>query len=162
MNTSRVILCALFLLTLAACASSPSLPPGSPVQYVSSPVQCVPYARQVSGVQLYGDAYTWWNSARAHNYQCSQVPRVGAVLVLARTSQMSEGHVATVSGITNSRHITVNHSNWGDNRGRRKVIYYAMPVEDVSAKNDWTRVKFWNYEKNVYGFPYAAKGFIYP
>ena len=74
---------------------------------------------------------------------------------------MPEGHVAVVSGIIDTRHITVNHSNWGDNRGRRKVLYHAMPVEDISARNDWTRVKFWNYEKNVYGFPYAAKGFIY-
>jgi hypothetical protein len=26
-------------------------------------LQCVPYARQVSGIQLYGDAHTWWDQA---------------------------------------------------------------------------------------------------
>jgi hypothetical protein len=26
-------------------------------------LQCVPYARQVSGIQIYGDAWTWWDQA---------------------------------------------------------------------------------------------------
>ena len=25
--------------------------------------QCVPFARLVSGIQLFGDAYTWWQQA---------------------------------------------------------------------------------------------------
>ncbi len=27
------------------------------------PLQCVPYAREHSGVKIYGDAYTWWDKA---------------------------------------------------------------------------------------------------
>lgn len=148
------------LLLLSACSTIPTLPANAPVSYVSSPISCVPYARQVSGLQLYGDAYSWWNAA-SPRYARGQTPRPGSVLVLDRTSRMTSGHVATVANVIDTRHITVNHSNWGNNSGRRKVIYHAMPVEDISSANDWTLVKFWNYEMNVYGFPYKAKGFIY-
>ena len=27
-------------------------------------LQCVPYARDVSGIQIYGDAHTWWDQAQ--------------------------------------------------------------------------------------------------
>ena len=27
------------------------------------PLQCVPYAREHSGIKLFGDAYTWWDQA---------------------------------------------------------------------------------------------------
>ena len=26
-------------------------------------LQCVPYARQVSGIRIFGDAHTWWGQA---------------------------------------------------------------------------------------------------
>ncbi|MDB5490169.1 MAG: hypothetical protein JWO78_18 [Micavibrio sp.] len=160
----RFLLPAMALFFLSACAAvttaPPRLPDNAPVTYTSTAESCVPYARRISGFQLYGDAYSWWDSAKP-KYMCGQTPQVGAAFILARTGKMPEGHVAIVTGVTDSRHITVTHSNWGDNRGRRKVLYHAMPVEDISLNNDWTRVKFWNYEKNVYGFPYAAKGFIY-
>lgn len=157
----RKLLPLISLILLSACATPPRLPDNAPVSYMSSAEQCVPYARRVSGIQLYGDAYSWWNTATPRGYRCGQVPQIGAAFILASTHQMPEGHVAVVNGITDARHITVTHSNWGDTRGRRKVLYHAMPVEDISPNNDWTRVKFWNYEKNVYGFPYASKGFIY-
>lgn len=160
MKLSGFLYVCLSLFLLSACATEKYLPPESPVRYVSKPVECVPYAREVSGIEIYGDAHTWWNRAKPR-YECGQEPRIGAVLVLSKTSKMTSGHVAVVKSIVNSRKITVTHSNWGNNRTRRKVIYYAMPVEDISANNDWTRVRFWNYEEGVYGFPYAAKGFIY-
>ncbi len=149
---------------LAACTTTaklPSLPPNAPVTYVSTPISCVPYARQVSGVQIKGDAYAWWNAAPPR-YQRSQMPSPGSVLVLDRSGKMRSGHVATVARVIDGRHITVNHSNWGNNQGRRRVIYHDMPVEDISPANNWTLVKFWNYEVNSYGFPYKAKGFITP
>ena len=157
-----------FLLSLAclltACSTTgglPTLPTNAPVSYRSSPISCVPYAREVSGIQISGDAYTWWNSA-SPRYQRVQTPRPRSVLVLDRTQKMRSGHVATVARVIDARHITVNHSNWGNNQGRRRVIYHDMPVEDISPRNDWTLVKFWNYEVNSYGFPYKAKGFITP
>lgn len=158
---TRFLLPALLSFLLSACASAPPrLPANAPVSYMDSAEQCVPYARRISGIDLYGDAYSWWDSARPR-YRCGQTPQVGAAFILASTAKMPEGHVAVVTGIADSRHITVTHSNWGNNRGRRKILYHAMPVEDISPDNNWTRVKFWNYEENVYGFPYAAKGFIY-
>ncbi len=153
----------LISLSLSSCATSapPKLPTSTPATFVSTPISCVPYARQVSGIQISGDAYSWWNSA-SPRYQRGQVPKAGSVLVLARTQKMRSGHVATVARVIDSRHITVNHSNWGNNTGRRSVIYHDMPVEDISKANDWSSVKFWNYEAGVYGFPYKAHGFIYP
>lgn len=148
------------LLLLSACSTLPSLPANTPASYVSTPISCVPYAREVSGIQIFGDAHTWWNKA-SPRYQRGQIPLPGSVLVLDRTSKMTSGHVATVARVMGPRHITVNHSNWGNNSGRRKVIYHAMPVEDISPNNDWTSVKFWNYEMGVYGFPYKSLGFIY-
>lgn len=160
MKRIRFHLLTIFMVMLSACSTVPSLPPNTPASFVSTPISCVPYARQVSGIQISGDAYTWWNNAPPR-YQRGQIPQPGSVLVLDRTSKMSSGHVATVKRVIDARHITVDHSNWGNNSGRRKVIYHAMPVEDISPANDWTSVKFWNYEMGVYGFPYKAKGFIY-
>ncbi|MEP2549877.1 MAG: CHAP domain-containing protein, partial [Marinomonas sp.] len=41
-------------------------------------LQCVPYARQLSGVQIYGDARTWWKQA-AGKYARGGRPQKGAV-----------------------------------------------------------------------------------
>ena len=42
-------------------------------------LQCVPYARRVTGVQIYGDAHTWWSQAEGR-YAKGSVPKVGAVM----------------------------------------------------------------------------------
>lgn len=154
------------LLLLAGCAgidiSEPvTSSPYATVRRVSSPVQCVPYARDVSGIWIRGDAYTWWDSA-APRYQRGHAPRPGAVMVLARTKQMKHGHLAVVKDIIGPRQINVTHSNWGNDRRSRRLIYDSMRVEDISPRNDWSSVRFWNIEDNVFGFPYAARGFIYP
>jgi hypothetical protein len=39
--------------------------------------QCVPFARAASGIQIYGDAWTWWEQADG-KYERGTVPRVGA------------------------------------------------------------------------------------
>lgn len=158
------------LLLLSACASKPgtvftdSTPLTSAyfsARKVSAPLQCVPYAREKSGIQIRGDAHHWWDNA-APRYQRGQTPRPGAVLVLSSTAKMTSGHVAVVTEVLTPRQINVTHSNWGNDRYSRRVVYDSMRVEDVSARNDWTSVRFWNPDKNVFGFPYAARGFIYP
>src|SRR5688572_2935203 len=58
-------------------------------------LQCVPYARQVSGVQIYGDAWTWWSQA-AGRYARGFAPRVGAVMSFKPHGNMRLGHVAAV------------------------------------------------------------------
>src|SRR3546814_993934 len=53
-------------LLLAGLATTPVL--GATV------LQCVPYARTVSGVRIYGDALTWWDQAENH-YKRGHAPR---------------------------------------------------------------------------------------
>ncbi|HEY1096703.1 MAG TPA: CHAP domain-containing protein, partial [Alphaproteobacteria bacterium] len=142
-----------------ACATSFSTPNASG-HYVASPVQCVPYARAESGVQLYGDAHTWWNQAPG-KYNYGHYPQPGAVLVLAQTQRMTHGHLAVVKNILNNREINVTHSNWGSDWKTRRIIYESMRVADASPGNDWSLVRFWNRDANTFGFPYQARGFIY-
>lgn len=129
-------------------------------RYVASPQQCVPYARSVSGVNLYGDAYTWWNQANPPNYMRSRYPSPNSVLVLSQTNKLRHGHVAVVKRVVTSREIEVTHSNWGNDWKTRRMIYDRVRVKDVSANNDWSQVSFWSQEYKNFGFPYAASGFI--
>lgn len=147
-------------LFLAGCVSMPFNTQQASGHPVITAQQCVPYARSVSGIQLYGDAYTWWDRAPPR-YGRGYVPQQGAVLVLSRTRNMPHGHVAVVKDLVNSREIDVTQSNWGNSWSTRHVVYERQRVQDISANNDWSRVRFWNYRDNVYGFPYAARGFIY-
>lgn len=128
--------------------------------YASDAEQCVPYARRVSGIELYGDADSWWQKAEG-KYERGQVPREGAVLVLMQTPRMRSGHVAVVKDILGTRQISVTQTNWGETKKKRRIVYESQLAEDVSNANDWTSVRFWNDEKGVMGFPYAAYGFIY-
>jgi hypothetical protein len=150
-------------LFLTGCATPPPFTsPNATGHYAESPEQCVPYARRMSGIDLRGDAYSWWDQAGpSQSYSRGQTPRLGAVLVLARTKQMPQGHLSVINRLIDSRHVGVTHSNWGSDRTSRRVVYDSMVAEDLSLSNNWTRVRFWNYDKNCFGFPYAAKGFIY-
>lgn len=152
------------LLFLAACAGGGGerfITPNAAGYYAEAPIQCVPYARQTSGLQLHGDAHTWWEKA-APRYRRGNSPELGAVFVLAATDKMPSGHVSVVKHIINKRQIDVAHSNWGSDRKSRRVVYDRMRVEDLSTSNDWTRVRFWNKELNTFGLPYRGLGFIYP
>lgn len=163
----------LCLLLLSACSGgapykSKSAPTGSAFhtshasgRYLAQPVQCVPFARERSGISLYGDAHTWWGKA-AGRYAQGYLPQPGAVMVLARTDRMRHGHVAVVKRVINSREIEVSHSNWGADFDSRRMAYDTMRVQDASAANDWSSVRLWNYHIGSYGLPYAVSGFIYP
>ncbi len=143
----------------AGQAMPQSATPGEPrIVTPRQRLQCVPYARNESGIQIRGDAWTWWNSA-AGKYQRSSSPAVGAVLVVKRTSRNRYGHLAVVTHIVNEREIIVRHANWL-NKGR---IHLDTPVRDVSSKNDWSSVKFWYTPGKVIGrSTYPSNGFIYP
>lgn len=124
----------------------------------SKRLQCVPYARELSGIQIRGDAWTWWNQA-AGRYERSPRPAVGAVVVFKQTSRNRYGHLAVVTRIVNSREIIVTHANWL-NKGE---IHIDTPVFDVSAKNDWSAVRVWYTPKNILGINvYPVNGFILP
>lgn len=154
-------------LALAACGGGGEIvrnPAGSGVaRYVTAnaPEECVPYARAVSGIQIKGDAWTWWDQADGV-YGKGSAPRSGAVLVLGRSDRLSAGHISVVVSVHNSREITVSHTNWGNDGSTRRRIYREQSVIDVSSDNDWTAVQFWNPDTGAYGGVYEADGFVYP
>ncbi len=120
-------------------------------------LQCVPYARQLSRLDIRGDAWTWWDQAKGR-YQRGQRPAVGSVLVLRRKGR-SRGHLAVVTRVVSDREIVASHANWL-NRGQ---IHIDTPIRDVSPKNDWSAVRVWYTPGKVLGKSvYPAYGFIYP
>lgn len=125
-------------------------------------VQCVAYARAISGIRLSGDAWQWWGNA-AGTYERGAAPRKGAVLVFARQGHMRHGHVSVVTKVVNSRMVLVDHANWAPARGAgRGQVAQAVPVIDVSPRNDWSRVRVWYRPAAQYGNRvYQTKGFVY-
>lgn len=122
------------------------------------PLQCVPYARELSGILIRGDAWTWWDSAKGR-YARGQEPQVGAVLTMKKTRRLRLGHLAVVKRVVDSRTIIVDQANWL-NRGR---IHLNSAVRDVSPKNDWSAVRVWYTPGARYGSrTYPIHGFIYP
>jgi hypothetical protein len=165
-------------LALGACASTPApiAPPMGPTPRsgpsgvsefdpgltprVTDPqarLQCVPYARNASGVQIYGNANTWWAQASGR-YPRSNLPAVGSVFVMRGYRDTSRGHVAVVSRIESDRVIRVNHANWLNNG----EISEDVPVLDVSPGNDWSEVRVWYIPGGHWGGRiYQAEGFIH-
>jgi hypothetical protein len=121
----------------------------------------VPYAREISGVQIRGDADTWWSQA-AGRYERGNHPAPYAVLTLKPDHRLTDGHVAVVTGLLGPREIRVSHANWGWTAATRGRVYTHMPVKDVSPNNDWTQVRFLHPAVGGYGRVYPALGFIYP
>jgi surface antigen len=105
-------------------------------------IQCVPFARERSGVQIRGNANTWWRQAAGKFVRVSR-PEVGAVAVM----NTRRGHVAVVTKIVDDRTIIIDHANWFSN-GR---FYLDQPVIDVSENNDWSAVRVWNPNLGSYG-----------
>jgi surface antigen len=105
-------------------------------------LQCVPYARQVSGIQLYGDAHTWWDQA-AGRYDRGSIPRTGAVMSFHPYGAMRLGHVAMVSRVIDSRTVLLRHANWSPINGMRGQREDDVRAVDVSDANDWSEVRVW-------------------
>lgn len=119
-------------------------------------LQCVPFARQESGVVIYGDAHTWWEQARGR-FEQTRSPEEGAVLVLRGYSDANRGHVALVRERVSSRLIVVDHANWLNNG----EITRDVPVRDVSEAGDWSQVQVWNVVGRHWGGRvYNVQGFI--
>ncbi|MGE4281346.1 MAG: CHAP domain-containing protein [Magnetospirillum sp.] len=134
----------------------------SAVALPAQAIQCVPYARQVSGIDLQGDAWKWWNAA-AGRYDRGRTPQSDAVMVFSRQGSMRYGHVSVVSKVVNNRMILVDHANWAPVRSSgRGAITKMVPVIDVSPKNDWSRVRVWYEPSSTFGSKiYRADGFVY-
>jgi surface antigen len=125
---------------------------------MSARLQCVPYARAESGVDIRGDAKVWWEQA-AGRYSRSKAPEAGAVIVMNGYNGANRGHVAVVRRVVSTRKIVVDHANWL-NQGEVTV---DVPVKDVSTKGDWSAVRVWHVPGGHWGKRiYTAKGFIAP
>lgn len=125
-------------------------------------IQCVPYARAVSGIQIFGNARTWWEQAKGH-YARGFFPRVGAVMTFRPYGPMALGHVATVSRIIDSRTVLLRHANWSPIAGRRGQIEHDVPAVDTSPDNDWSKVRVWfDPVQGLGSTGWPVQGFIYP
>jgi surface antigen len=141
-------------LGLAACGGSRG-GPASVGQATS--LECAPFARTLSGIALYGEAWTWWEQAGGH-YVRGSTPTPGAVLVFRRSARLPYGHVSVVARVRSAREITVTQANWVHRR-----ITRDEPVVDVSAAGDWSQVRVWWAPSRVMGSgTYPTYGFVGP
>lgn len=125
-------------------------------------LQCVPYARQVSGIMIFGDAHTWWDQAE-DRYARGFVPKPGAVMAFKPHGNSRLGHVAAVSKIIDARTLLIRHANWSPINGRRGQIEENVKVIDVSPDNDWSQVRVWYAPLGALGGTHwPVEGFIYP
>ncbi|WP_375286534.1 CHAP domain-containing protein [Sphingomonas sp.] len=119
--------------------------------------QCAPFAREVSGIQIRGNANTWWGQA-AGRYERGRTPKPGSVLSFRSTRRMRVGHVAMVSQVVSDREVLLTHANWS----RRGGVERDVRAVDVSAAGDWSLVKVWYAPQHGLGTSsYPTDGFIY-
>jgi surface antigen len=150
----------LLALALSACGASRSAPVAGANPYGGGRIAgltCAPFARELSGIALYGEAASWWDGA-AGQYRRSSRPGVGSVLVFRRSSRLPEGHVSVVSRVLTPRQVLVIQANWVPNELDEDQL-----VVDVSERNDWSAVRVWYPPIGQMGaHTYATYGFILP
>ncbi len=153
----RKLLCGLVLLTLGACASSQPGLRGGGFAIRHSGLECAPFARELSGIALYGDAASWWDGA-VGRYERSRKPALGGVLVFQPSGRLPSGHVSVVSRIVEPRRIEVIQANW-----IRGEVDEDQIVVDVSEDNDWSAVRVWYPPIDQLGaHSYETYGFVLP
>ncbi len=124
-------------------------------------LQCVPYARRISGIEIRGDAHTWWSQAEGR-YARGRTPLPGAVMAFRPHGNMRLGHVAAVSRVVDSRTVLLRHANWSMINGRRGQIEDNVRAIDVSPGNDWSEVRVWYNPIQALGTTrWPVRGFIY-
>ena len=148
-------LLSLCLALLSACSNARQ--PSAGGTDFARVVECAPFAREMSGINLYGPAYSWWNAA-AGRYPRQHQPIVGSVMVFERSSRLPSGHVSVVIAHTSAREIAVTHANWVRHR-----VSSRQRVTDVSPANDWSLVQvFWPPSGTLGSSAYPVAGFIGP
>jgi len=144
--------------SVAAVAANAAPPARSLLDYVG---QCVPFARSASGIQIFGDAWTWWDQADGR-YDRGHRPRVGSVIVFEKTGRLPLGHVAVVSRVVEKRVLMLTHANWSRQNGKRGHAEQDVTLYDVSPRNDWSAVKVWYRDSDgLGGSIYPVAGFIH-
>ncbi|MBB6124403.1 CHAP domain-containing protein [Sphingobium subterraneum] len=145
------------LLRILGLSLVPTLLFGAQPVLAAEALQCVPYARTVSGINLMGDALTWWDKA-AGRYDRGNRPRKGAVIAFAPVGPMTLGHVAVVSKVVDDREILIRHANWSI----PGAIEEDVRAIDVSDTNDWSAVRVWHSPSGRMGVRInPVFGFIY-
>ncbi|WP_034161213.1 CHAP domain-containing protein [Sphingomonas sp. ERG5] len=123
--------------------------------------ECVPFARAASGIQIYGDAWTWWDGAEG-KYRRGDTPRTGSVIVFRKSARLRLGHVAVISRVVTPRVVMVTHANWSRQNGERGHAEQDVTLTDVSPDNDWSEVRVWYRDMDGLGSTiYPVYGFIY-
>ena len=122
-------------------------------------ISCVPYARQVSGIIIPGNAWQWWNHAEGV-YARGDRPETGSVLNFRANGRMQLGHVAVVTQVVNAREIRVDQANWPRD-GYYGRVTHNMAVVDVSEANNWSAVRVQLGRSSDFGSVYPTYGFIY-
>ncbi len=144
----------------AAPASSATAPANATLGERAS-WQCAQFARLFSGIEIFGDAKTWWQQAMG-KYARGFTPEAGSVLVFRPFGPMTRGHVAVVSQVLTDRIIQVTHANWSPVEGKRGQIENNVTVVDVSTGGDWSKVKVWYRPSGDLGTTvYPTYGFVY-
>ncbi|WP_207538526.1 CHAP domain-containing protein [Sabulicella rubraurantiaca] len=127
----------------------------------SAGISCVPYARSVTGMDIFGNGREWWGNA-AGRYARGQRPEPGSILSFPGTGGMPMGHVAVVSRVLHGRMIEIDHANWGGPGIRRGQVMRDIRVMDVSDDNSWTRVRVQvGWDSGTFGREYPTHGFIH-
>ena len=122
---------------------------------------CVRTVRSISDFTIRGDAWTWWGQAK-DKYQRGHEPRVGAVIVFAKTARLPLGHVGVISRIVDSRVAMITQANWSKIDGERGHAEQDVTLFDVSKDNDWSEVRVWYKGMDGLGSStYPIYGFIY-
>ena len=150
----------LFRLSLAALALVAVTPlrAASLLDYVG---ECVPFARAASGIQIYGDAWSWWDRAEGR-YRRGYEPQAGAVIVFERSARLPLGHVAVISRVVTPSVVLVTHANWSRVDGERGHAEQDVTLTDVSPGGDWSEVRVWYRDTDGLGSTtYPDYGFIY-
>ena len=130
----------------------------APAQAAEPYWQCVTFARMFSGIQIFGDAWTWWESATG-KYAKGSTPETGAVLVFRPNGKMTRGHVAVISQVLTDRVVQITHAHWGGSRGK---VEENVTLVDVSPNGDWSQVRVWHAPSGTLGVTtYPTYGFIY-
>ena len=149
------------LLGCLAVAAVMSLAPNFGGALADTYWQCVPFARLISGIQIFGDARTWWQQAIG-KYEVGFQPKAGAVLCFKPTERMKLGHVAVVSQVITERVVQITHANWSPIEGSRGKVEKDVTLVDVSPAGDWSQVKVWFASMGDVGqTSYPTFGFIY-
>ena len=145
----RVVL--LLLLALAACGG-----PAPGGHGIAARLECAPFARALSGIDIQGNAADWWWKAEGR-YDRGTRPETGSVLVFSSSSLLPLGHVAVVSKVVSRDEVLVTQANW-----MRHRVTTDQLVRDVSPSGDWSRVRiWWPPSKTLGNSVYPVLGFIY-